>query len=488
MINHSQKNFLKMNRLSIIKYTAVLGFVLSFTACKTPQLTQKDEKMTLPEEYSNFQKDSLNSAKLNWKDYFADPYLQALIDTALVNNQELNIILQEIEISKNEVRARKGEYLPSAGLKAGAGVDKVSRYTNIGAMEANTEILHGKEMPEPLQDYMVGAYATWEIDVWKKLRNAKKAAVNRYLASVEGKNFMVTNLIAEIANSYYELLALDCQLEIVKENIKIQSEVLEIVKLLKESARTNELAVKRFEAQVLKTKGMKFEIQQKITETENRINFLTGRFPQKVERNPENFHHLVPPMVFSGLPSHILQNRADIRQAELELAACKLDVKSAKARFYPALGISAGIGYQAFNPDYLTKPHALMYSVTGDLIAPLINRNAIKADYYRANSKQLQAVYEYQKTILNAYIEVVNSLSKIKNLDSSFKLKEAEVDAMVQSVEISNNLFKSTRADYMEVLLTQREALEAKFELIEIKMKQLNETVNTYRALGGGWQ
>lgn len=189
-------------------------------------------------------------------------------------------------------------------------------------------------------------------------------------------------------------------------------------------------------------------------------------------------------------PNELAMEKAkwDKAKAELELAACKLDVKSAKARFYPALGISAGIGYQVFNPDYLTKPRALMYSVTGDLIAPLINRNAIKADYYRANSKQLQAVYEYQKTILNAYIEVVNSLSKIKNLDSSFKLKEAEVDAMVQSVEISNNLFKSTRADYMEVLLTQREALEAKFELIEIKMKQLNETVNAYRALGGGWQ
>jgi len=132
-----------------------------------------------------------------------------LINTALNNNQELNITLQEIQIAGSEIRARKGEYLPFLRIREGAGVERVGRYTNIGASEATSDIAPETETPEPLPDYTVSAFASWEVDIWRKMRNAKKAAVSRYLASTEGKNFLVTNLFAEIATSYYELLALD---------------------------------------------------------------------------------------------------------------------------------------------------------------------------------------------------------------------------------------------------------------------------------------
>src|SRR5690606_3696100 len=409
-----------------------------------------------------------------------------LIDVALQNNQELNITMQEIQISRNEIKARKGEYLPFVGVKGGAGIEKVGRYTSQGANDANIEIKPGKEFPEPLPDYMIGAYANWEIDMWNKLHNAKKSAISNYLATVEGKNFMVTNLIAEIANSYYELLALDNQLALVNQNIDIQSNALNIVKLQKESARVTELAVKRFEAQLLHTKSIQFDLKQQIVETENRINFLVGRFPQPVARDHQNFINLVPETIYAGIPSQLLENRPDVKQAEFELAAAKLDVKVAKARFYPSLGISAGIGFQAFDPAYLVKtPESLLYSLAGDIAAPLINRNAIKATYYSANSKQLQAVFNYEKTILNAYIEVANQLSNINNLKESYDLKSREVDALTQSINISNDLFTSARADYMEVLMTQRDALESKFDLIETKKAQMNAMVNIYKALGG---
>lgn len=461
---------------------------LFLTGCKTPALVERTPNTTVPASYNNSQ-DTVNVAALAWKQYFKDPYLDSLIATALKNNQELNITMQEIEISRNEIRVRKGEYLPFLGLQGSAGVEKVGRYTSQGANDANTEIKPGEEFPEPLPDFMFGAYATWEIDVWGKLHNAKKAAVSRYLSSVEGKNFMVTNIVAEIANSYYELLALDNELEIVKQNIELQKNAYEIIKLQKEATRVTELAVRRFEAQLLHTQGIQFDLQQQITETENRINFLVGRFPQHVERNHENFISLIPEAIYAGIPSQLLANRPDIKQAELDLMAAKLDIKVAKARFYPSLGISAGIGYQAFNPAYLVKtPQSLLYSLAGDLTAPLINRNAIKADYYSANAKQLQAIYNYEQTILNAYVEVANQLSKINNLEKSYDLKTREVEALTKSVSISNDLFNSARADYMEVLMTQRDALESKFELIETKKQQMNAMVNVYKALGGGWK
>jgi multidrug efflux system outer membrane protein len=472
-------------------YKYLLGIAclsLTYTACKTPTLVKKTENRTVPASYSNGLQDTVNSATIKWREYFTDTYLTALIDTALSNNQELNIRFQEIIISQNEIRARKGEYLPFVGLRAGAGVDKVPRYTNIGALEANTEIKPDKEMPEPLADFMIGPTATWEVDIWKKLRNAKKAAVSRYLASVEGRNFLVTNLVAEIANAYYELLALDNQLAITKQNIAIQSNALEIVKLQKEAARTTELAVRRFEAEVAKTRSMQFDIRQDITETENRINFLLGRFPQAVARNAAGFDLLTPNTVQAGIPSQLLANRPDIRQAENNLAANKLDVKVAKAQFYPSVRITAAAGYQAFNPTFLfSSPESILFSLAGDMVAPLVNRNGIKAAYYSANARQIQAAYDYERTILNAYVEVVNQLAMVKNLDSSYSLKSRQVQALTESIEISNSLFKSARADYMEVLLTQRDALEARLELIETKRKQMNAMVNIYQALGGGW-
>ncbi len=467
-----------------------LGLVLicaAYTACKLPEVAQRTENKNVPAAFSAAQ-DTVSTASIQWRKFFTDPNLVNLIDTALKNNQELNITLQDIEIAKNEIKAKKGELLPSVNYRVGAGLDKVGRYTSSGAGDASTEITPGKEVPEILPDYTFGLQANWEADIWHKLRNAKKGAISHYLATVEGKNFVVTNLIAEVANSYYELLAADNQLETVKKNIELQKNALELMKIQKQASRVNELAVRKFEAEVLSSKSLEFDIQQNITETENKINFLLGRFPQPIIRDKSSFTDLVPPTVQTGLPSQLLANRPDIKQAELELAAAKLDVKVAKAQFYPSLGISATIGYQAFNPSYLLRtPESLIYSLAGDLAGPLINRNAIKAEYLTANAKQLQAVYDYEKTILNGYIEVANQMSKIGNLQKSYDLKSKQVTALTQSIDISNDLFKSARADYFEVLMTQRDALQSKLELIETKKQQLNAVVDIYHALGGGW-
>jgi len=446
----------------------------------------KTENKSVPASYAHSQ-DTTNTATIKWKEYFNDPNLAGLIDTALKNNQELNITLQEIEINKNEIRARKGEYLPFVGLNAGAGLDKAGRYTWRGTVEENLQVNDGPNVLKKQTDFMIGPYASWEIDIWKKLRNAKKAAATRYLASIEGRNFMVTNLVAEIASSYYELLTLDNQLDIIQKNIEIQNKSLQTIKQEKNAAKVTQLAVNRFEAQLLNTQNLQYDILQKITETENRINFLTGRFPQPIPRNPLPFTDIVLDTIYSGVPSQLLQMRTDIRQAELQLAAARLDIKVAKANFYPSFKITAGVRLQAFNPAHLINPQSLIYTLAGELITPLVNRNAIKATYYNANAKQIQAVYNYERTILNAHLEVANQLSGINNFAKSYDTKSKEVDILSQSVTISNQLFKSARADYMEVLLTQREALESKIDLIEIKMKQLNAKVNIYKALGGGW-
>ncbi len=478
----------KTMKKNSILYLGITCAVL-ITGCKVPFNVQKSENKNVPSTYPIASKDSTNSAILKWRVFFTDSNLIALIDTALKNNQELNIILQEINIANSEVLARKGAYLPYLGIGGGTSLEKSALYTRNGAVDDGTNIKSGQKIPDPLSNFALYGNLNWEIDIWKKLRNSKKSAVYKYLASIEGKNFMVTNLVSEIANTYYELIALDNQLEILKNNLKIQEEALAIVKIEKQTAVVTELAVKRFEAELFKNKSHIYSIQQKIIETENKINFLVGRFPQPIKRNSNNFINFIPYTVKSGLPSQLLQQRPDIKQAELGLLAAKLDVKSAKAAFYPSLNISAFTGLQAFQLLYLTTlPQSLFYVLGGDLLVPLINRTAIKSLYYSANAKQIQAIYNYERTVLNAFIETANQISNIDNLQKSYNLKNQQVETLIQSVNISINLFKSARADYMEVLFTQRDALEAKMELVETKKQQFNASINLYRNLGGGWK
>jgi NodT family efflux transporter outer membrane factor (OMF) lipoprotein len=474
-------------------YSIVILLVsLLYIGCKAPIVMEATDTSKLPVNYTNNKvssKDSINTANINWKEFFTDKYLVALIDTAVKNNYDVLTTLQEIEVANNKVKQKNGLLLPNFALGTNLGVSKVGRYTSNGAGDASADITPGQLVPENLPNIALGFETSWEADIWAKLRNAKKASFTRYLETVEGKNLVTTSLIAEVASSYYELLSLDNQLSIIEETITIQKNALEIVKIQKEAAVVTELAVKQFEAQLFNSQALAFGVQQKISESENKINFLLARYPQKIERDKLAFTSLIPKFMQVGIPSDLLKNRPDIKQAELELFATKCDVQVAKAEFYPSLNITGGMGFQAFKASYLfTTPQSLMYSLAGDLVMPIINRAGIKAEFNNANAYQVEALYNYQKAILNGYVEVVNEFSNIKNLEKTYQLKAQEVGALNSSVELSNELFKSARANYLEVLMAQKEALSAKLELVESKKNQLMANANMYKVLGGGWK
>ncbi|MEZ6071278.1 MAG: efflux transporter outer membrane subunit [Pirellulales bacterium] len=465
-------------------------------SCCIPQLDRPLQGPALPEDFSGLNggatadgTDLENVSQLGWRQFFNDARLSGLIEQAMVGNQELRILAQEIRIAQNEIMARQGEYLPFVTAGAGAGLEKPSLYTPLGTVEDQLQPVPGVSFPDPLPDFLIATNISWQVDIWRKLRNARDAAALRYLGTRDGQNYVVTRLVAEVAENYYELMALDNRLATLENMIAIQEHSLEVAKLKKASAKDTELAVQRFEAEVRKNQSEKLIIQQRIVEVENRINFIVGRFPQRVDRQSTNFVDLNLTALSVGVPAQLLRNRADIRQAERELAAAGLDVRVARARFFPTLDITAGVGYQAFHTKYLfLTPESLVYNVAGELVAPVINKKAIRADYLSANAKQLQAVYNYQRIVLNAYTEVINRMAKVVNYGTSIQIKKQQVRALEASVDSATKLFQAAfeGADYMDVLLAQRDLMEARMVLIETKQQQLAAIVNAYQALGGG--
>jgi len=427
-----------------------------------------------------------NAASISWRQFFSDPFLVSLIETALANNQEFNIAMQDIEIAANEVKEKQAEYWPKVGLGFGGSYIRPSDNTPEGVLD---EIISRTVIRNPDFNLNLGPSLSWEVDIWKRLRNAKEAARLRMVAQYEVRNFLISRLVTEIARNYYELMALDTSLKILDANISIQEAAFLKMQALKRYAKANQLAVNRFEAQLNKTKSQRFETIQSIVEKENRLKFLSGIYDEApIVRHSEQFMTMPVHELQTGVPVQLLENRADIRQAEAAIKAAKLDLKSVKAQLYPNMTITAGTGFSAFDPQLLFRPESLFYNAIGDLMVPLINRKAIIARIQIADAYQTQTVLTYEQTLLKAYTDVLNQVSNIKNMQQAFATKKREVVLLDQSIGTANLLFRYAKATYVEVLLTQEEKLNAEKELVEVKMNLVGSRINLYRALGGGWR
>jgi outer membrane protein, multidrug efflux system len=461
------------------------SMLLVLASCGIPHLRQAEPGPELPATFNGAISPE-NSAQLGIEEFFNDPILACLIRQAFLGNRELKILDEEVEVARNEILARQGAYCPFVTFGATSGLDRPSLFTPLGTAERQLEYYPGHHFPDPLPNFQLGLNLFWQLDIWRELRNARDAAEQRYFAASDRRNYFVTRLVAEIAENYYTLMALDKRMETLDQTIELWEQSYKTAKSKLEAGRGTELAVQRFKAEVHKNQSEKLIARQEIVEAENRINFLVNRFPQPVERASAGFFDLNIHVLDVGVPAQLLENRADIRQAERELQAAGLDLKVARAHFFPRLDITAGVGYQAFDPHFLFIPEALIYNVAGNLVAPLINKKAIQAEYMSANAKQLQSIYNYQRVILNAFTEVVNRVTMVENYRKSIEIKKQQLDALEASVDAANKLFQNARAEYVEVLLAQRDFMEARFVLIETKKQQLAAIVNAYQALGGG--
>jgi len=428
-----------------------------------------------------------------WRIFFTDPHLIRLIGEAIENNPDVNIALQRIEEMRAGLMARKGALFPGVNLFVAGGQRKFGDHTMDGVGNFDTNFSHNitedQHMPEHLPEYYAGLQSSWEIDLWKKLRNRKKAAFMRMLASEKGKHWVTTTLVAQVAMLYYELLALDNELQIIQENIRLQEKAVEVIVVQKEAGRANQLAVQQFMAQLIHTQALEYAVRQEIVEAETALNALRGNMGGPVERGSPILTHVLPGAIAVGIPAHMLRRRPDIKQAELALLASHADLKAARAAFFPSLAITSSFGVQTFNSAYFFNlPGSIAYSVLGGLTTPLFEHNNIRAGYQTAAAFQNEAFHQYRRTVFNGYREVVSNMKRIENLQATSDLKAREVTVLQNAVTTSRDLFSTGYASYLEVVTAQRGVLEAELALADTRKEQFHAMVALYQALGGGWE
>ncbi|MBA4850769.1 efflux transporter outer membrane subunit [Emticicia sp. BO119] len=474
------------------KYIYILVCLIFLGGCKIKQNLPYNKPVAIPQKFSA-KTDSTTTQLAGLQDFFADPALLALIDTALKNNFDLQVALQNIELARAGVRFTQGIDMPDLSANLTVGSRKFGNYTVDGVgnydTQFSTNLDNKQQLPLPhIPDFFVGLQSSWEVDLWGKLKSKKKAAAARFIASEHGRNLIITSLVSEIADAYFQLLVLDNEQKILDDNIQLQQRALEIVKALKQAGEGNQLGVELMSAQLLSSQSLKVEVKQKIIENENKINFLSGRFPQPIERRTVAWENIVLPKLSAGVPSALLENRPDIKQAEFELIAADADIYAAKAAFYPSLNLNGSIGLQAFRAAVLFNPGSFAYNVAGGLFAPLLNRRQLIADLMAEEAEQRIAYINYRRTIVNSFTEVYNYLNLIENTNEIQELKSKEVDVLKGSITTSIELFKFGSATYLEVVTAQKNALQAQMELINLRKSQYNAVIGLYRALGGGWR
>ena len=475
--------------MKIVKHSLCLFFLLlSLVGCSIQNKSTTSTKIQPPATYDSAMSKE-NMANWKWKEVFKDQYLINLIDTALLKNPDLAILLQEIEMQRAGVLRAKGSLAPTLNANLIPAIRRYGLYTMDGAGNISTDILPGKTVPINLPDQYIGLQSSWEIDVWGKLKSRKRAALARLLSSAEGRNMAVTQLVAEIASAYCALIATDQQIKMIDEMRLIQQRSFAIVERKKEAGLTNELAVSQVKAQLRELDAMRLVAVADQIDLEGRISKFTGNFGGHVKRDTSL------PVLFDvddlkvGTPVDLLINRPDIKQAEFSLQAAKADVSAARASFKPSFMFTANFGYQAFRPSLLfNTPQSMAYAFVGGLTAPLLNRAALKADLNIANAAQQQSFLSYQRNVLNAFNEVSIQVRQSKVLSQKVDILEEQVKGTNQTTSIAEDLFVSGRATYLEVLFAQQAVLHARGNLIEATKEQYLNSIDLYRALGGGWR
>lgn len=402
---------------------------------------------------------------LPWRSVFTDPQLQTLIEKALENNPDLLNAALNIDIAEQQLRASKLAFLPSV------------------VFAPNGSISHFGTHTSSTQAYTLPVTASWDVDLFGKLRSQKKAAQMALIQSRDYKVAVQTNLICNVANLYYTLLMLDRQKQIVDDMSGLTKNTWDMMKLQMEFGRARSTSVQSAEAAYYSVQTQGADIKRQIRETENTLSLLLGEPAQSIARGSLENQSL-PTNFSGGIGVQLLSNRADVHANEMALAQCFYNIQEARSRFYPALNISPTGAWT--NSNGLVNPGKLLLSVVGSLTQPIFMRGQLKAGLRVAEDRYKQAYNTWQNSILKAGAEVSNALVAYNSADEKNKLQQQQIDVLKQNVDHTQMLYAQSSSSYLEVITAQQSLLNAEISQVQEQFTKLQAIVNLYNALGGG--
>lgn len=427
--------------------------------------------------------DTTSVVNLPWRSFFTEPALQQLLDSATVRNNDLQLAMQNIAAAQATLRQARLGYLPAATLQAGVTTNRPSGNSLNGI--SLSQFLGAKH----LEDYNLSAAVSWEADIWGKISSRKQEALAAYLQSQEARKAVQTQVVAQVAEGYYNLLMLDTQLAVARRNAALTDSTLRFTRLQFTAGLVTALAVQQVEAQRLTAAGLIPEFEQAITVQENALSILAGRLPGGIRRTGNLLGLQVPVVAAGGVPAALLSRRPDVRSAELALDRANATVGYTKAQLYPTLAITAQGGLNAFQAsNWFSVPASLFGLATGGITQPLFQRGALRTQYQEAQIDRERTVIQFRQQVLVAVGEVSDALGQITRTQTQQALATDRVRALRQATTSASQLFRSGLASYLEVITAQSNALQSELELASLKRTQLEANVALYRAVGGGWQ
>ncbi|TDX01621.1 efflux transporter outer membrane subunit [Dinghuibacter silviterrae] len=466
------------------RYKYVIILALALGACRVGRNYERPS-LPLPASYAGVATgDTLSIASTAWAQFYTDPLLRQLIDTAVKNNYDLQTALTRIATSGQEVRRAKAAFLPTLSAQVGANTSIYGKNT-LNGLSYNAFL--GKDH---LEDYSVQANLSWEADIWGRIRRQKEAALATYLQTQEAARAVQTTIVSDVAQGYYNLLMLDAQLDIAKHSLALGDSILAMTKLQKDAGDVTQLAVEQADAQRQAAAILVPQLQASIGIQENALHILTGTIPgTPVAREADIRTLTVPDHLDAGVPAALVSRRPDVRAAEMGLVAANAQVGSAQANLYPVLSITAGGGLDAFKAsNWFSIPNSLFGLLGGTLVEPILQGRARKTQFEEAKITREQNVIYFRQSVLNAVGEVSNALVSYTQLQDQERIASARLGTLRSAVGHAELLFKSGLATYLEVITAQGNLLSSELDYASVKRQQLSEQVELYRSLGGGWQ
>ena len=462
------------------KYILLVMAALVLSSCSVTKKYERPATLSTDKLYRDeASADSTTIADMPWQSVFKDEKLNALIQKGLDQNLNLKNAIENIVQSRASLRQSKLAYYPTLQIDANA--------THTKQSEAGLNFPAGININTLTTTYKLGLSTSWEVDVWGKLSSSKRAALATYLATDAAKQAVQTQLISDIANNYFLLLAYDKQLKITQETLESRIKNVETIKALKEGAIVTGAAVVQSEANQHAAEVLIPDLKQSIRETENALNILLGQAPGPIERG-ELGTQIIPEKIAVGMPAQLLQNRPDVRQAEFNFRVAFESTNLAKTYFYPSLTLTASTGFSNLElKDFFTN--SIFYSIIGGLTQPLFNQGLNKMRLTTAQSQQLQAYNNFQQSLLTAGQEVSNALYSYQMAVEKEDSRQKQIEALEKAVDFTQQLLEySSATNYTDVLTSEQNLLAAQLSGINDNLQKLQAVVNLYRALGGGWK